>query len=107
MIAQVDDNSPLRKFEIDVETLGLEGREVLGEVKALGRWVAMFGSMRDRSDDVRERMFLAEVEAALREDLERAHVALYLASVADNLPETDPNQGELPIVQMPTPDGVQ
>lgn len=61
---------------LDEKKLGLEGREMLGGIKALTRWMVQFGSMRDRSSDVQERVFLSEVIAALGADVEDGKVAL-------------------------------
>lgn len=69
-------NEPAFGFEIDPRKLDKQGREMLGELKAVARWCAMFGSMRDNSKDLTERVFLAEVIAALDEDGKRLSMVL-------------------------------
>ena len=53
---------------VDPAKLDDDGKMLLGELKAVARWCAMFGQMRDRSKDISERVFLQEVVEALTED---------------------------------------
>lgn len=63
-------------FEIDPKKLGLQGRELLGELKAVSRWCALLLSMKDRSTDPQERVFLSEMAAALEDDGRRLSFVL-------------------------------
>lgn len=56
---------------VDPEKLDNEGKMLLGELRAVARWCAMFSQMRDRTQDIAERVFLQEVVEAITEDGKR------------------------------------
>ncbi len=53
---------------VDPRKLDDDGKMLLGELRAVARWCAMFSQMRDKSTDISERVFLQEVVEALTED---------------------------------------
>jgi hypothetical protein len=57
-----------RGVTVDPTKLSDDGKMLLGELKAVARWCAMFSQMRDHSKDITERVFLQEVVEALTED---------------------------------------
>lgn len=86
-------------FEIDPKKLDADGHGLLGELKAVARWCAMFGQIRDNSKDATERMFLAEVIQALDEDGRRLSMALTkLAKDRGALREHQPHGASVPSV---------
>jgi hypothetical protein len=56
---------------VDPTKLDDDGKMLLGELRAVARWAAMFSTMRDRCTDIQERVFLQEVVEAITEDGKR------------------------------------
>jgi hypothetical protein len=63
-------------IEIDPSKLSMDGLMMLGEIRALTRWAIMFDGYVERSENVTERVTLAEVSRTLMSDAENLKVQL-------------------------------
>lgn len=86
-------------FEIDQSKLGPEGHKLLGGVDALMSAIAIFSTIRDRSTDIQERVFLQEVCATLMQGVDEHQVKLVEVAMAQGagkrheIPKDAPKNG--------------
>lgn len=81
---------------VDPAKLSKDGLVLLGELKSVARWTAMFGSMRDKSQDITERVFLQEVVEAMTEDGKRLSDELARLALAEQSGEHEAQTNDGP-----------